>query len=195
VSLRRLAALGRDERGVTLVEFAFVAPVLCVTLMGFFDLGYRTYVSAVLQGALHEAARLATVGDKTLPEIDAHVKQRLEAFSKGATVNVTPESYSDFSKVKQPEKITADTAPLGTYNKGDCWEDYKENGSYDTNRGNSSLGGAEDVVRYEVSIEFDRITPMAGLLGWSKKDKITGSTVLRNQPYAARPAAPPIVCS
>jgi Flp pilus assembly pilin Flp len=193
--MSRRFRLFNDERGVTLVEFAFVAPVLCLTLMGFFDLGYRTYVGSVLQGALHEAARLATVGDKTLPQIDAHVKARLLEFSEDAEINVDAQSYSDFSQVKQPERIAADTPPLGVYNKGDCWEDYKPNGKYDSDRGNRGLGGAEDVIRYEVSIEYPRLTPMPAFLGWSQNDKITGSTVLRNQPFAARPETPLIKCS
>lgn len=187
--------LGADDRGITLVEFAFVAPVLIIAMMGFFDLGYRVYVTSVLQGALHEAARLSTVGDKTVAQIDAHVRDRLLSFSRDATIKVSMESYEDFSGVKQPEKITADTAPLGSYNKGDCWEDANPNGNYDTSRGKAGGGGAEDVIRYEVSIEYPRITPMPKLLGWSAKDKITGATVLRNQPYAARPASPDIVCS
>ena len=49
--------------GVTIIEFAMILPVLLLLLLGLFDLGYRSYASSVLQGALHEAARMATVGD------------------------------------------------------------------------------------------------------------------------------------
>ena len=78
------ARLGRDESGATIVEFALVLPVLCVLLLGIFDLGYRSYASSVMQGALHEAARMATVGNVNMTQIDARVRQRLEQFRRPA---------------------------------------------------------------------------------------------------------------
>lgn len=190
--LRKIRA---DQRGVTAVEFAFVAPVFCLSLMGFFDLGYRTYVSSMVQGALHEAARLATVGDKTPAQIDAHVKYRLLEFSDGATVTVNKKSYSDFSDVAKPELITQDTAPFGQYNSTDCYEDANKNGQYDQDRGSTGLGNAEDVVYYEVSISYPRIVPTPKFLGWSANDTVKGATVLRNQPYAARQTANVVRCT
>ena len=95
--MRRLSShrrLARDERGNTLVEFAFVLPVLAVTLMGFFDLGYRSYVFSIVEGALHEASRMATVGNKTGAEIDAFVASRLSDFSRDATITVAKKSYA-----------------------------------------------------------------------------------------------------
>ena len=65
---RRLAsprASAATQRGATIVEFALVLPVLCVLLLGMLDLGYRSYVTSIVQGALHEAARMATVGGVT----------------------------------------------------------------------------------------------------------------------------------
>lgn len=184
-----------DERGNTLVEFAFVLPILAVTLMGFFDLGYRSYVGSIVQGALHEAARMATVGNKTGAQIDAHVAARLSEFSRDATISVEKKSYTEFSKVKQPERITSDTEPLGVYNTGDCYEDANNNGVYDADQGTSGLGASEDIVHYEVTMTYPRLFPMAGLLGWSNTETIKSSTVLRNQPYAARSFSTVIRCS
>lgn len=187
-------ALAGDARGVTIVEFAMVAMPMCVVLMGITDMGYHSYVSSVLQGALHEAARMATVGDKTGAEIDDHVRQRLKEFSKNATVTITKKSYSEFSGVGKPEKITQDTNPIGQYNKGDCFEDANGNGSYDLDRGQSGLGGAEDVVYYDVKMTYPRLTPVMGLLGWGNTDTVESNTVLKNQPYAAQSFNVKVVC-
>ena len=187
--------LRRDERGNTLVEFALVLPVLAVTLMGFFDLGYRSYVFSVVEGALHEASRMATVGNKTGAEIDAHVASRLSEFSRDATITVAKKSYGEFSEVALPEKITGDTAPTGQYNAGDCYEDANNNGRYDADRGKDGLGGSEDVIHYEVTMSYPRMFPMTGLLGWSSTETIKAATVLRNQPYAARTNGRVIQCS
>ncbi|MEC7161862.1 MAG: TadE/TadG family type IV pilus assembly protein, partial [Pseudomonadota bacterium] len=58
--------LGRDQRGATIVEFAVIAMPMCVLLMGGLELGYNSYVRSTLQGALHDAARVAAVENPIL---------------------------------------------------------------------------------------------------------------------------------
>jgi Flp pilus assembly protein TadG len=192
--IQALGTLRRDRKGATIVEFAMILPVLCTLLMGFFDLGYRTYVTSIIQGALHEAARMATVGNVPLSAIQAHVQSRLSRFSGNATVTTTTRSYSDFNVVSVPETITQDTAPIGSYNTGDCFEDANGNGTYSLDRGRTGLGGAEDVVYFEVTMTYPHIFPVASLLGWSNNVTITQNTMLRTQPYAGRNTGVAIVC-
>ncbi|MGE4411843.1 MAG: TadE/TadG family type IV pilus assembly protein, partial [Sphingobium sp.] len=52
-----LHRIRRDERAATLIEFAFVAPVLCILLLGAFDVGHTLYMTSVLQGVVQKAAR------------------------------------------------------------------------------------------------------------------------------------------
>jgi Flp pilus assembly pilin Flp len=189
-----LRSLRRDRRGATIVEFALILPVLCTLLLGVLDLGYRSYVTSIVQGALHEAARMATVGGVPMTTIESHVQNRLQRFSNNATITVTTRSYADFTGVGIPETITSDTAPVGTYNTGDCFEDYNGNGHYDLDRGRSGLGGAEDVVYFEVTMTYPHIVPLGRFLGWSNNVTITQNTLLRNQPYAGRSTGVPIVC-
>lgn len=189
-----LRSLRRDRRGATIVEFALILPVLCTLLLGVLDLGYRSYVTSIVQGALHEAARMATVGGVPITTIQTHVQNRLQRFSSNATITVTTRSYADFTGVGIPETITQDTAPIGTYNQGDCFEDYNGNGNYDLDRGRSGLGGAEDVVYFEVTMTYPHIVPLGRFLGWSNNVTITQNTLLRNQPYAGRSTGVPIVC-
>ena len=188
--------IGTDQRGATLVEFAMILPALCVLLLGIFELGYRSYVSSVLQGALHEAARMATVGGVSMSTIDTRVRTRLSNFSSTGTVTTSTTSYYDFSGVSMPEKITQDTAPLGTYNTGDCYEDANGNSAYDTDRGRSGMGGADDIVRYQVSISYPRIVPIWRFISsWGTTETVTSNTVLRNQPYAGRSISNVVRCT
>jgi Flp pilus assembly protein TadG len=189
-----LHALRRSERGATVVEFALVLPVMCVLLLGTLDLGYRSYVTSIVQGSLHEAARMATVGGVPTSAIEAHVRDRLRDFSGGATISTTTRSYADFNGVRTPETVTQDTAPMGQYNQGDCFQDVNGNGSYDLDRGRGGLGGAEDVVYFEVTMSYPRIVPLDRLLGWDENVTITQNTLLRNQPYAGRSNSTTIVC-
>ncbi len=192
--LGRLAWLRRDDKGATIVEFAMVVPTLCVLLIGIFDLGYRSYANSVLLGALHDAARMATVGGLSQSQIDARVRTRLSNFAENSTVTIRSDSYFDFSGVGRPEKITSDTAPFGSYNDGDCFEDANGNGSYDLDRGRTGLGGSDDIVRYQVTMTFPRIVPVGSLLGWSDNVTLNANTVLRNQPFAGRATSTVIVC-
>lgn len=193
-----LLALGRDQRGATIVEFALILPVMCVLMLGTLDLGYRSYVTSIVQGSLHEAARMATVGGIPTSTIEAHVRDRLRDFSGNATVTTTTRSYTDFNGVRTPEPITSDTAPVGQYNSTDCYRDENGNNHWDADRGRGGMGGSEDVVFFEVTMRYPHIVPMANFLGtnWSNDVVITQNTVLRNQPFAGRTTAvAPVLCS
>ncbi|MFT6474529.1 MAG: Flp pilus assembly protein TadG, partial [Qipengyuania sp.] len=56
-----LHQLRDDERGATIVEFAFVVGPMLLLLMGGLELGYNSYVRSTMQGALNDAARTAAV--------------------------------------------------------------------------------------------------------------------------------------
>jgi Flp pilus assembly pilin Flp len=189
-----LLALRRDARGATIVEFAMILPALCILLLAIFELGYRSYAASVLQGALHEAARMATVGGVTQSQIDARVQSRLSNFNSQGTITISTSSYYDFAGVSMPERITSDTTPIGSYNAGDCFEDANGNGSYDLDRGRGGTGGSDDIVRYQVSMTFQRIVPIYRFLGWGNTETITANTVLRNQPYAGRNISNVVIC-
>lgn len=185
--------LGPDTRGATIVEFAIILPVMCVLLMGGMELAYRTYLTAIVQGALLEASRRATVGDKTGTEIDTIIKDRVAMLTNRLNVKtIKKENFYNFSNVAKPEKITYDTAPLGTYNPTDCYEDANNNNTYDT-VANSGLGTADDIVRYEVTVEYPNAMPVTKLMGWPAKQSIVAATVMRNQPFTSR-ASPTIRC-
>lgn len=177
--------LKQDCRGATIVEFALVLPALCLVVLGLLDLGYRSYVGSAVQGVLFEAARLATVGNKTGDDIDNHVRERLRSFARPDDIVINKKSYYDFTKVKKPEVITNDTLPLGQYNAGDCFRDANGNGQYDLDRGKSGLGGSDDIVHYEIVLTYDRLVPVS-MFGGTDRVRVSSGTSLRNQPFASR---------
>ena len=190
--VRNLAA---DRRGATLVEFGIIAMPLCVLIMGIADLGYQTYLNAVTKGVLDRAARAASVGTMTSSQIDSFVDSEMAAIvSKQATISKVKKSYYNFSRIGKPEKILTDTAPIGTYNAGDCFEDVNNNGTYDTSTGATGLGAADDVVYYQVTVSMPRLFPMAKLIGLPETQTATSSVIMRNQPWANQ-ASPPRFCS
>jgi Flp pilus assembly protein TadG len=192
---RDFKGLRRDVRGATLVEFAIVAMPLIIMMMAMFDLGFREYISIQLAGALDQSARQVTVGTATTAaNIKTSVTQQIRLILPGATVNVVPSSYDAFSKVGKPEPITTDTAPTGVYNKGDCFEDENGNGVWDADSGLSGTGGSDDVVYYTAIVTYPEIVPMRRLLGWAATETVTGTAMMKNQPYASQ-ADPAVICS
>ncbi|QGP80875.1 TadE/TadG family type IV pilus assembly protein [Sphingobium sp. CAP-1] len=190
-----LGRLRRDRRGATLLEFGLISPVLILSIMGIGDLAYQSYLRSVTRGVLEKAARSASVGTLNSTQLDAYIEAQMSAInSKNGTTSTTKKSYYNFSRVGKPEKITTDTAPLGSYNTGDCYEDANGNGSYDATSGSTGLGGADDIVYYEVTVSMPRMFPMAKLLGWSATQSATATTMVRNQPWANQ-STPTIRCS
>jgi hypothetical protein len=177
--------LRSDKGGAAAVEFGFVALPMSLLILPPIDLGYRAYAQSVLQGVLVRAARLSTTGSYSNSQLDTVVNRELTEFKKNATVTITRRNYATFSGVGKPEKITADTAPLGTYNSGDCYNDTNANGMWDADQGKAGQGGADDIVYYEVRLTFPRIIPLTGLLGFPANETLKSSTIVRNQPYAA----------
>lgn len=179
--------LKRDQRGATVVEFAIVLPVLCIALLGLCDLGYSLYVKTVTHGVLEAGARKASVGTLTKTQLQDYIKTQIaNVDSQYGTTSIVTRSYYNFSRIGKPEKITTDTNPIGTYNSGDCYEDANNNGTFDANGGSDTLGGADDVVHYQISVSFPRLFPMNKLLGWSNTENISSQIVFRNQPWAAQ---------
>jgi Flp pilus assembly protein TadG len=189
--MRRLA---RDEGGITLVEFALVSPVLLMMMLALIDLGFRSYVSMQLQGTLDQAARKVTVGSVTTSSINSFVQQRMTAIIRTATVTVAEKNYDTFSHVGKPEPITTDTAPIGTYNKGDCFLDINGNGTWDSDSAESGTGSGDDVVYYTATVTFPALMPLGRLLGWPSTETVSATMMMRNQPYAAQ-AQPATVCT
>jgi Flp pilus assembly protein TadG len=198
--IRRLRA---DRRGVTVVEFGILAMPLSMLLMGGIDLGHQAYIRAVMQGALTDAARRASVqnpdmaasGATTEEQVTNSIKDQLAAITPGATITVTESNFFDFSGIGNPEKLMTDVNGNGEYDAADddCFSDLNENGKYDSDTGRNGVGGANDVAFYQANIDMPRLLPVAKLLGFPANYQMSVATAIRNQPYGTQ-KTPPVVC-
>ena len=194
---------GRDTKGAALTEFGLIIVPLMVVLLGAFDLGYESYARSVLQGAVNQTARMAMVEDpqfeaegSTLEErIQNRIKDRMDGID-GPNPEYTFEqtSYYDFTSVGNAERLITDVNGNGAYDDGDCWQDYNENGTYDTDAGQTGRGDADDVIYYRVTLERPRIVPVMTLIGVPDHYRLTAQAAFRTQPYEDRDP-PPTVCT
>lgn len=192
--------LAKDKRGATILEFAFVTPVLLLFLIGAAELGYKAYMRSITNGVLERAGRMATAGNLSSVEIDTFIRDQLIVIASGNdvtnAVRITKRNYFNFSDVGAGEKITADTAPLGSYNSTDCYEDRNNNGAFDaTSGGAEGVGGADDIVFYDVEVTVPRLLPFEGIMSMinpsvtfnnnnANTTIVSARTIFRNQPFA-----------
>lgn len=180
--LRRVVA---DRDGTTVVEFAMVAPVLLMMIMGLFDMAHTQYTSSVLFGALQKAGRDLTLesGFTRQSAIDAAVRDQISAvMPTGAQITYEKQSQFDFSDVDLAEDFT-DGNNDGICNNGEPYVDLNDSGFWEADRGRTGIGGARDVVVYKATVTYPRMFPMFTMIGLSPNVNLTASTVLRNQPF------------
>jgi len=182
-----LRAIRADEKAATIIEFAFVAPVFLLLLIGAFDIGHTLYMKSVLQGVVQKAARDSGLENGTGQQttIDTRIRDSVLNLKKGATVTITRRYYKTFEEASlaQAEDFT-DTNGNGTCDNGEPYQDENNNSVWDADGGNSGQGGAKDRVVYTTDVSYPRLLPLNGFLpAYSDTVHLQAVTVLGNQPY------------
>jgi Flp pilus assembly pilin Flp len=182
-----------DERGVTIVEFALVAPVMLLLLMGLFDLCYRAYAQSILTGAVQAAGRRGTLegnaSTTATATLDATVIRQMRAVANNLTWNSSRKSYRSFSRIGA--EPFDDVNHNGRYDSGECYSDINNNNRWDADAGNDGQGGANDITVYTMTVTYPRLFPLTGLMGVPPTQAISASTRLKNQPYGSQAADAP----
>jgi Flp pilus assembly pilin Flp len=192
-----IAALRQDVRGVTAVEFAIIAPVMCLFLVGALDMAHSLYMTAVLQGVVQKTARDGSMESGTAAAqqalLDERVRKQALLLANQATVTIGRRFYRTFAAAAaaQPEHWTESEvkpdgtpAPDGTCDHGEPYVDANNNGVWDRDGGDGGTGGAKDRVVYTVSVTYPRLLPIYGFLpSVGNTQTVTAKTVLQNQPY------------
>lgn len=172
-----------DTCGVTAVEFAVVAPVMLLIICGLLNLSFQAYLQAILDGAVNDAARRSTLegnaGDQTA--VDARVRQQLRTLLSSAAPQFERRNFVNVAAMSTPERHEENGTQAGRQND-ECFFDVNGNGQYDTDMGRGGQGGANDFVQYKVTLAYPNFLPIR-LFGMSDRTTLTGTSVLRNQPY------------
>ena len=177
-------SLRGDERGVTIIEFALISFPMFTLLLGSIEFGVSMFTKAAIDGALKEAARMATTGDPTITgvngaKIDALVRKKVKLV-KGARVDITKQFYDKFDQVRKPEK--KEGGPNAPY----CFYDENNNRRWDLDPGQSGIGSADDILNYRVSVTYPMLFPLVTKMVTGKPTVTLSSEIsLRNEPFAA----------
>jgi Flp pilus assembly protein TadG len=174
--------LRKDCAGAALLEFAFTAPLWILLVMGTLDMGQLAYAKAVLNGAVQDAARNASLETGDTDTADAMVQRQVSRIAPGAHVSSSRVSYYDFADIGRAEAWDDDNSS-GTCDNGEAYTDENDNGQWDADVGVSGNGGADDVVMYTVTVQYERLFKIPLTPGGTTRT-ITGTSVRKNQPFA-----------
>ncbi len=180
--------LAREERGSAVVEFAIVAPVMGLLLLGAFDIGHTLYMRSVLQGVVQKTARDSTLQDGGTAEqqqtLDARVTAQAKALANNGDIKITRRFYRTFTDAAAARaEAWTDTNDNGRCDEGEPYEDANLNGVWDADGGDQGQGGAKDAVLYTVTIKYPRMFPIYNLIGGETTTTVSAETVLKNQPF------------
>jgi Flp pilus assembly protein TadG len=94
LKLERVYRLCRQyRRGVAAVEFAIVAPVFILMILGMIEIGRAVMVQQIITNASREGARVAVLPGSTAGEVTTRVQNILNASTiNGATVQILNEA-------------------------------------------------------------------------------------------------------
>ena len=195
--LARLRGLRRDKDGLAVTEFAFVAPIFLLMLMGIFDQGFAMYIQSALQGAVQDGARQASLENTLFADIEARVNQQVRNVvptsdpSTEITFTLDPTYYQNYNEIGMPEDFEdkfrgSPSVQNGVYDADECFVDRNGNRQWDQDVGLAGRGGAQDVVSIKASLTYKRIFPVWNMIGQPQTQVLTATTFLRNQPFSAQ---------
>lgn len=187
-SVKRISWMVSQE-GVTAIEFAIVAPVLCLLVFGIIEFSLIMLVGNIMESATVISSRLGKTGytdvgvtreDTILNSVKSHAGVLIDP----SLLTVTSKFYKTFNTINDPEPYV-DKNGNSTYDSGEPFTDVNGNGKWDADMGTAGYGGPEDVVVYSVSYPWPISTPIIrDLIGDGHGNfVITSHAVVKNEPY------------
>jgi hypothetical protein len=179
--------ISSDQSGIAALEFALIAPVFFIMMMGIIEFSLIMFTLATMESATNITSRLGKTGYTALgstreEQIVQNVKDKTAGLLDPNQIAIDSKSYSNFNNIGQPEPcISPPTTPCpGT--PGVHFSDVNGNGTWDADMGKAGLGGAGDVVVYTVSYPWTVQTPFVNQVIGSIFT-ITVRSVVRNEPF------------
>lgn len=182
-TLRRVRALPGEQRGVAATEFAMIAPVFFMMIIGIFDLGQMAYGISVLNGAVQKAARDSSLETADTSVADDMVKAQIHSIFPGGTYSSTRTSYFDFVDIGRPERWN-DADNDGTCDNNESYVDENGNGRWDQDIGVDGNGGANDVVVYRFTVTYKPVFAIPFMPSQWNERSLTATAIRKNQPFA-----------
>lgn len=178
--------LTQCSRGVTTVEFAFIAPIAILIMMGVIEFSLIMFTMSVMESATSNTSRMGKTGYSApgvtrQQQIINNITSRTAGLLNPALIIITTTVYPSFDKVGDPEPYV-DSNNNGVYNAGEAFTDSNGNGQWDSDMGSAGLGNGGDVVVYTVTYPWHISTPLVAAIT-GQPFNITVRSVVKNEPF------------
>jgi Flp pilus assembly protein TadG len=184
------------QRGAAFVEFALIAPVFLLLILGGLDISHTMYVRSVLTGQLQKASRDLSLEDASADTrqdaIETSVRNAVRNVMPSAMVTLTPTAYRDYANVGAAEEFN-DGNHDGVCDNNEGFIDSNHNGTWDRDSAADGRGGAKDVVMLTAKVTYAHL-PLVAMFSGDSQVELTAKTLLRNQPNDQQADPPSGVC-
>lgn len=182
-------SLLRDQQGLTALEFAMIAPVFLLMIMGIIEFSMIMYANTIMESATNSTSRLGKTGYVPTgltrqQAITNSISTRAAGLLDTSRLTFNTKVYSDFNRIGDPEPCISPVNPPCNGAPGVNYVDVNGNGSWDSDMGAAGLGQAGDVVVYTVSYPWQVMTPIVRTIIGSTLN-ITVRSVVRNEPFGS----------
>lgn len=186
-------AFWRDRSGATIVEFAIVAPVFFLLLLGVIQFGLVMFNRAVIEAVVVQVSRTAALGKASsscdrVCTIKAAVSAKSFKLMNSDKITVTANPVAsggtrvpDICLTVDPPSAPAVCPPAS--GGGANYEDRNGIAGYQ-GEANMSVGEAGDIVEVRVSYPYKLLIPFVGkYIGDNGVMMISATTVVKNEPF------------
>jgi hypothetical protein len=182
----------RQQQGATIIEFALVAPVFFILIMGIIEFGMILFHQVVVESVTIQASRLAslnvaTPGCDRVCTVRRLVEEKAGGLLRTDRIAISANRVSGSASPRVPEYCLT-TPPSYPAADGSCppsvpCDDVNNNNRCD-GPANMSLGDAGDLIEIRVSYPHELITPgLSALMGRNGVWMSTTATVVKNEPF------------
>jgi hypothetical protein len=179
----------KQRSGAAIIEFAIVAPVLFLFLIGILETGLIFFTSSVLEGATNIGARIGKTGFSAGMTREAYIRSEVQRLSGGfldpANLTITMLAYDSFTHIGQPEPCILPPQPPCPGTAGVNFIDTNHNGQWDEDQGRTDAGQHGEIVLYRVNYPWALFTPlMSAIMGDPTGHiNITSIATVRNERF------------
>lgn len=160
----------RNDRGATAVEYALVAPIFLLLLVGQFELAYMMFTSVVVDGATNAAARLVRTGQvqtaaDPVSTFQTQLCNNLFSIISCGSLSFDVRTASTFAGITFGLTFNEDGTPTST---------------------EFSTGTEGDIVVVTVTYQWTFYTPLVYVLfgdNQGSTKRVYSTAVFRNEPY------------
>jgi len=180
-------SITRNGDGVSVIEFAIIAPVLFLFLIGFIEFAMIAFTNSVLEGATSIGSRIGRTGYNGGMAREDYIRNEIQRLSGGyldiSRLEINILAYDTFDHVGDEEDYV-DANGNGMRDPGESYTDTNGNGQWDADRGIAGPGDRNAVVLYKVSYPWEIFTPvMSSIIGDQGIINLTAIATVRNERF------------